>query len=130
MFELNNKHIFAKSNILPASELVKKTGRLVYTEEQVQEVYDPLTRLFRKTLFNEGITLEYLKFKYREYCRDIRGLRPDQVQHQMTNLAKALYRGNLTFSMFKQLMESLGYPVVKLTVLTIKDDQMIEFNSD
>ena len=130
MINLDSKYIFTKKNILPASELVKSTGKLVYTAEQVNEINDLLMKLFRKILYDEKVTYDFLVFKYREYCRESLLLRPDQVQHKISNLPKTLYKTAMSFRSFKEIMESLGYPILKLTIQSMKDEQFIDFTSE
>ena len=130
MINLDSKYIFSKKNIMPASELVKNTGKLVYNTEQVDEINDLLMKLFRKILYEEKITYDYLVFKYREYCRESLMLRPDQVQHKISNLPKTLYKTAMSFRSFKEIMESLGFPILKLTVQSIKNEELTTFTSE
>ena len=122
-------YLFANKKILPASELVKNTGKLLYTEEQVKEVYDPLTVLFRKTMFEEKITKDYFLMKYREYCRDVLGMSPSKIQNQIGNAPKELYKSPLTYGKFKVYMEAVGFSIVEISIKTLKDGQYVNFTS-
>lgn len=122
-------YLFANKQIVPASQLVKNTGKLLYTEEQVKEVYDPLTVLFRKTMFEEKITKDYFLFKYREYCRDVLGMSPAKVQNQIGNSTKELYKSPLTYGKFKVYMEAVGFSIVEMSIKTLKDGKYVTYSS-
>lgn len=128
MAEEDRYKFFAKP-FLPASKLVKKTGKLVYTEDQLRERTDIIMSLFRQIFFDKQITEDHLNFKYKEYCRDVLTLRPDQVQHKLGNVKKALYKKGMTFSMFKELLAAVDIPIIKFSITTLEEDNERTYTS-
>ena len=127
-FNIKALYDFGEKKVIPASDLVKVTGKLIFTKEDVENVSDPLMKLMRKVFFEEQIRYDYLKNKLREYYRDELRWPEQKVKHQITNMDKILYKNTLSFTKFSQYMAAVGFRVKYMSCTIIKEDEYQTFS--
>lgn len=69
-FNLSSLYDFGEKKVIPASDLVKSVGKLIYSKDDVEAVDDPLMKLFRKTFFEEQVRYDHFVSQLKEYFRD------------------------------------------------------------
>ena len=127
-FNIKALYDFGEKKIIPASDLVKSVGKLIFTKEDVESATDPLMKLFRKTFYEEQIRYDYFKSKLREYYRNELRWPEKKVKHQIGNMNKTLYNNTISYTKFSQYMGAVGFRVRFMSCTIIKDDRYQTFS--
>lgn len=127
-FNIKALYDFGEKKVIPASDLVKVAGKLIFTKSDVENVTDPLMKLMRKVFFEEQIRYDYLKSKLKEYYRDELRWPDKKVKHQITNMDKILYKNTLSFTKFSQYMAAVDFRVKYMSCTIIKDEEYQTFS--
>lgn len=122
-FNLSALYDFGEKKVIPASDLVKSIGKLIYTKEDVEAVSDPLMKLFRKTFYEEQVRYDHFVSQLKEYFRDEYKWSPAKIKHQVGNLNKTLYKPYISYTKFRQYMGAAGLRIKRITCIVTKDDE-------
>lgn len=116
-FSLN----FLNKPLVSAAMYIKKTGNLLYEKDQLN-VSNLIARLWRKYAHKHEITFEYLEQRFREYCRDVLGETPKEINTGVGNLKSPLYRNRMTFNMLDELMKVNKNPIQNIIIEVIDEN--------
>lgn len=80
------------------------SGELIFTEKDILDTTNILSRMLRAIFVDKGITKQYLSEKYRIYATNVLGDLPSKVSTGNGNLLNAIKRDAVSFKKFYEVM--------------------------
>lgn len=100
------------------------TGVPLFTKEDIGrgKAINVLDTLLRGFFIQQGITKEIFNYRFHDYALNKLGLHSTELNWTKGNLLKAIYKGNITFFVFRRALMSMGYELRNVTA-EITNDQ-------
>lgn len=88
---------------ITALKKIEKTGKLIFTPEDVYATAHPLSRLLRTIFVDNDITEEYFDRVFNDYCKR-NGKNNVETGSDRNNAKKKLRMSTITFSAFEEII--------------------------
>lgn len=116
------KNAFSGS-IVSVDEVLKTSGRPIFTIDDVRAVSTPLDRILRMVFVKNRVTYEYFNQCCRKYAIEVLHSHQTQINSVGSNIVRTLQKGNISHGrFFEALVDVLGYKLIDLKI-TFQSDQ-------